>query len=328
MALLRPAAATPGQPRPATCIPGTFIQLTATDLTRSGGSWQTLFRSLRELGARRVIVQWSAFADVAFHLPQSSGARAPLEEILQRADEAGMRVLVGLAHDPAYWKQIERPDKSRFLERHAELATATASRVAPLVQKHKSFEGWYIPEEIDNLNWRDAAGQDALIGYLRRVTATLQRLAPGRPIAISAFSNGKTPAEEFQQLWQRVLKEVPAISELMFQDGVGVGHLALPQLDRYYSLLSAAAREHGRRFVPVVEMFEQTSDPHAPAGGFAARPAPLERVLQQSAIARAHQPQWVAFGVPEYLSPVGGAAATAAYRAYRRAAREQGIRCG
>lgn len=311
------------------CFSGTFIQFNEEDGQRDRRYWETLFRHFKRLRIETVIVQWASLRDVTFYPSRqlSSVKHPPLIPILEQAQRHGMRVQIGLAHDRGYWNVIEQADKSVFLRSHAQFSLTVAAELAPLVQRYRSFDGWYIGEEIDNLNWQNDVGRTALVGYLKEVVDGLTELTPGKPVAVSGFANGKAPSSELRSLWDDILKRVPKLSAVYFQDGVGVGHLTMAQLPEYLGAVADAARANKRRFVPIVEVFRQTGGPPLSEGDFKAVPAPLERVAAQYKIASQFSNDSLAFGIPEYFTPSGGAEATGAYWGYLAQMRSKRADC-
>ncbi|PYN51170.1 MAG: hypothetical protein DME00_02765, partial [Candidatus Rokuibacteriota bacterium] len=84
---------------------GTFIQLSQAHGSWSEDSWRRLFGYLAQLRTGEIVVQWTAYDDMAFYPSTrlSPVAEPPLETILTLADELDMTVRVGLAHDSAFW---------------------------------------------------------------------------------------------------------------------------------------------------------------------------------------------------------------------------------
>jgi hypothetical protein len=197
------------------------------------------------------------------------------------------------------------------------------------VYTHKSFAGWYISEEIDDINWRPADARSALISYLQQTSTFLRIISPpGTTISISGFANAKTAPEELEMFWLELLTRVGTLDRVYFQDGVGVGKLNLNNLERYYQAIKNATLASRREFIPVVEVFEQTAGEPVSPGPFAASPARLPTLLNQIKIARKYSAQPIAFGIPEYMTPSGGEPARTLYNAYLESQRTFDAACG
>ncbi len=97
-------------------VDGSFIQLTRDKAERGTEAWREDFRRLKSLGGSLVIVQWTAEEPVLyFHsatpLPGLTEERPVVERILEAAEAEGLGVVLGLQHQPAYWRQLESRDK-------------------------------------------------------------------------------------------------------------------------------------------------------------------------------------------------------------------------
>jgi hypothetical protein len=309
------------------CALGAYIQLVDENGAWPEAAWRSLFADYQKLGVKKLIIQWSVYEHKAFYASKhfASFETKPLETILTLADAADLRVLVGLSHDPHYWINIQDQDKRAYLLDRLRKNTKVAAELATLVSQHKSFAGWYISEEIDDINWQTPVARDALASYLQQTSAFLRVVSPPRTaIGISGFANAKTPPKELEAFWSDLLGRVRALDRIYFQDGIGVGKLDLKNLDRYYQAIKNATTKAGRDFIPVVEVFKQTAGEPLTPGVFAAAPTELPKLLQQLKIARQYAAQPVVFGIAEYMTPGRGDAARALYNAYLDARQDCG----
>ncbi len=319
LALLLGSTAVAGEnpTAPGPRLRGTFLQLTAAHGDWQPGDWARLFGYFKELHLSQLVIQWTVYDDLAF-FPASDfrqAANPPLPIILQQADAAGLHVLVGLAHDPGYWEKIRRdPALVEVYLRRARLRDeAIAGQLAPQLQNHPSFRGWYIPEEVDDVNWQEDPAREVLFAYLRDLSNFLHKLTPGTRVAISGFANGRTDPRTFGRFWQTLL-EATAIDAVFFQDGIGAGKLLPEELPPYLGALRQAAQSQSRELQVVVELFQQVN-----AHPFRARPASWDRVARQLEIAgRSTSGGLLGFSVPEYLTPLGGPEAERLFKAYLR----------
>jgi hypothetical protein len=295
-------------------LTGTFIQLTHAHLDWDDAQWRALFERFAALCLTELVVQWTRYDDTSFC--DNSGGPCLVETVLRHADRLGLRVLVGLVQRSDYWKRIKAPVEERraYLKELRDASLATARELAPRVEQHPSFGGWYICEEIDDVSWNGPAKRRVLVEHLADLSLQLRGLVPGEHrIGLSGFSNGALDKDGLQALWMDVLG-ASAIDILLFQDGIGVGKLPFAELDGYLAAVQQATRWADRSLWVVVEIFEQVE---GNTGGFAARPAPLARIQSQLAVAAAHADTLVAFSVPEYMTELGGAAAAELFRRYR-----------
>lgn len=311
------------------CLQGSYIQLLDQHASWSNLEWRALFDNLAALQVDYLVVQWSALDRRPFYrsVPVTGAPELPLESIVRMADAGGMRVLVGLSHDLAYWTRVGRADRRAYLVERLRINRQVAAELQPLVATHPSFVGWYISEEIDDVNWTDPVDRLALFNYLGELSNYLRKLTPAFHVGVSGFVNRRTSAPALRDFWIELLARAPAIDQVYFQDGIGVDKLTLAELPRYYSAMRDATGAAGRELVPVVEAFRQTAGAPLSKGEFKAEPATLERLGDQIAIANSYAVRHVVFGVPEYMTPAGGAPAARLYQQYLSAQRLVGRAC-
>jgi hypothetical protein len=233
--------------------------------------------------------------------------------ILKLADAAGMQVWVGLTHDSGFWEKINRDPElvKTFLTRLRLRDETLVGQLLPQLKDHPSFRGWYIPEEVDDINWQEEPAQRVLFGYLRELSAYLHKAAPGSRVAISGFSNGRIDPKAFGRFWQKMLGEA-SIDDVLFQDGVGAGKLLPEEVPVYLEALRQTVQSQARQLQVVVELFHQVS-----TSPFRAQSASWDRVAHQLEIAARYSTGGVlAFSVPEYLTPRGGPEADKLFKSY------------
>ena len=282
----------------------TFLQPLAVHLTWSPQQWELLFGELRVLGMNRLVLQWTELDALAFH-------PAPLEMIVTLAARHRLGVMVGLSHRSDYWPAIEARagDPEGFLRALRERSLAIARARAAWLRDQSAFVGWYMPEEIDDLNWRTSARQSRLQAHLAETTEALKALTPDHRVAVSGFANRGTDPAGLAALWGGLLAAAPGLDEVWFQDGVGVGKLDLAELDQMLAAVAGAVREAGRELRVIVETFAQVAGAPLNADPFRAVPAPLARVVAQLALAARWAAEPIAFSAPEYMTSWGGPAA-------------------
>jgi hypothetical protein len=304
-------------------LSGTVVQFNPQHNLRTRGDWERLFRSLRALGMTQIVVQWTVDGTAAYYPSQRfrAGPMPPLDTLLDLAEATGMRMLVGLAHDPQYWSHIvgEPAQVAHHLGRLRERSLRVARELAPRLAHRRAFEGWYLSEEIDDLNWRDPARRAIVSDHLQALTSELRTLDARARIAISGFANAGTDRAVLQAFWDGLLAEAPELGVVMFQDGVGVGKLSLEELPDVLAAVQRAVEGRRRELRVIVEVFRQTAGAPIDDRPFAAEPAPIERVRRQIAIARSFSTGLLAFTVPDYMNPDDAPAKAQLYEEYRRA---------
>ena len=282
--------------------------------------WRRLFDEFKALQVSRLVLQWSVSADLAFYPTNTlqAGSCPPLDTILGLADESGVKVSVGLWHDPEYWKNIAGPAGlvEVYLRRAALRSVQICRELTPLVRRHPSFEGWYISEEVDDTSWNEPLRRKLILEHLSVLSADLRTGLPEAKVSVSGFSNARLDPESLAQFWSSALAG-SSIDTLYFQDGIGTRKLELEYLPLYLGAVKRAAGGAGRTLGVVVEVFEQK------AGGdtavFKAVPASLSRIDRQIELAARYAgDRIVAFSLPDYMTGAAGDAPRRLLEGYMR----------
>jgi len=285
-------------------LSGTFLQLLAEHRTWSEGQWEHLFDAFRRLSLSQVIVQWvMSDSQPFFASDPAGGVKSPLQMILELGETTNIQVIIGLVHDPDYWLRITQPSAAvaSYLANRESRIVQLVTEIAPLSRNYRSFAGWFMNEEIDDINWHEPAATSVLHSYLQRVSDYLRLALPRAPIAISGFSNAHGTPAQLEVFWRELLSAAPAIGTVLFQDGVGARKLTLENLPRYLRAVRAATDATGRRLWSVVELFEQTGGAPLDSGEFRASAAPFSRVAAQLQVEAACASGLIAFSVADYL---------------------------
>lgn len=307
-----------GPPR---LLGGTFLQLTNDHAEWTLETWRDLFECLQQLQLSELVIQWTVYENTAFSPSATfdSVTKPPLETVLELADEAGIKVILGLISDPQYWETI-RQDPSlvrAYLQRLGERSESLASELAPVVHAHPSFQGWYIPQEIEDKTWGEPGRRKALFEYLRTLASRLREITPEARVAISGFSQAPAEPRTIEDFWGNLLKQAP-IDVVFFQDGIGVDNLRLDHLPDYLAAVAKAVELHSRELQVIVEIFRQVDGPPFNDHPFRAVPAPLGRIHRQmQLVAQYTSAGTIAFSVPEYMTPLGGSEAGKLFHDYR-----------
>ncbi len=299
-----------GQPRP--CFSGTFFQPLADHAGWSQAQWKTLFDRLADLKVHDVVVQWSAMGGVDF------AGNGVLGAVLDQAQARGMQVWLGLNHPDDFWTKAARQDNvvAVYL-RGLQLANAeTARKALDAAKGSPAFAGWYLTEELDDTTWGKPERRAVIGQYLRNMRQDLAALAQGKPVLVSGFANGFLSPAEYADFVREFMK-TSGLDGFLLQDGVGVRKLTVAESMLYLDAASRGARDAGARFIPVVEVLEQTAGQPIDDKPFKAVPASMDRVERQlrAAAATGGRGIW-AFSLPEYALPGLGAAQRALYDDY------------
>ena len=256
-ALIAPLAAASAEPVPP--IRGVIWQL-YEGAPEARGSWH-------RLGARELLVQWTAVDGVAY-VPgtgMSEAERIPDWARIRTEPWARGGVILGLSG------RASEQETRRSIDTMVEESLRIARLRHPF-----PIAGYYFPAEVDTY-WTDAP---------QVLPAALARLP--RPLWISVYDSENIGAERFAR-W--IASFMPRDVGVLFQDSVGI-HVRSPREARRYA--DALRRRLGRNRVRVIaEAFRQLPDQSF-------RPATAEELRPQLHAMRGYE--IYLFDGPHYVS--------------------------
>lgn len=248
---------------------GTFLQLWTAHKEWPDSRWTELFRYLRALGIKEIVIQWSRYDSIDYG-PE-------IERVLQ----GGFDVWMGLGYDSAWW---QRPSAEMILD---------SVRAVPRIA---GVRGYYLPQELEASLWGDKQRYRAMAKAIRTVRTEFH------PLAISCFTNRQGDPAELARFW-RGLQRASRFDRLLFQDGVGSGKMPLSEWRRWAAPLAPAL---GRRLTFVVETFTATGEGASWQAAPADWERITEQIAVARDIC---PNDILAFSAPEYMTPLGGEAA-------------------
>ncbi|MDF3935741.1 DUF4434 family protein [Pseudomonas citronellolis] len=231
-----------------------FYQPLNADAALDQAQWRQIWQASAAQGVRTLIVQWSAYGSDTF-----GGPGGWLERSLQQAHDAGLRLIVGLYMDPAYYRRLEELD-GPGLETYWQYQLGRSLTQQRLLRRDWKLPvaGWYLPLELDDLHFLDEGRRQTLRRQLKDFAGQLDA-----PLQLSAFSAGKL-APAVYAAW---LQDLTGLGiQVWWQDGSGTAALSPLARQAYAGALPCAVGI-------VQEAFRQTSAPGQP---FRAEPAALQ----------------------------------------------------
>ncbi|MGO4702536.1 DUF4434 domain-containing protein [Dyella sp. 2RAB6] len=226
-----------------------FYQPQTRDRELAVAQWPGWFAQLRARGFDTLVVQWTqygdAFADPAGH--------AWLLQRVREAHAAGLRIVLGLHSDPAFFQRQEMPataldDYLRSLARQdAEAARRWSGELGDA-----AIAGWYLPMEIDDRRWREPEAREVLRDYLALERRQLDRVL-ARPVFVSSFFAGHMAPAAYAQL---VADVRGSGVQAWVQDGAGTARLSRGESAVYLGA-AMSCDQKGAAGV-VYEVFRQT----------------------------------------------------------------------
>ncbi|CAI8904301.1 DUF4434 family protein [Pseudomonas sp. IT-P258] len=190
-----------------------FYQPLNVDANLSQAQWQRIWQDSAREGVHTVIVQWTAYGDSDF-----GGADGWLAGSLKQAQAQGLKLVLGLYMDPAYYQRINELDSAGLATYWQTQLGQSLARQQKLRKDWKlPVSGWYLPMELDDLHFLALDRRQRLQRQLKDFSAKLDA-----PLHISVFNVGKL-APQVNGQWLGELAN--AGIQVWWQDGAGTGRL-------------------------------------------------------------------------------------------------------
>lgn len=268
-------------------LTGTFIMLTEfgnnANARWTEQQWTDAFRAMKERKINRVVVQYSIYQNSVWYSPcnvaGNNNCKTALNTVFKAAENTGIKVFTGLSFSPD-WNIINKSQPvlyENLLKQHRQ----NVDELAQLFGSSPAFGGWYIPQEINDLEWQ-GENRTLLFNWLRDVSDYAHQKVPGKPVMIAPFFNLWQPADELARWYDEMLKTARNIDEIYPQDGVGTTQKnATIDTPHYFPYLKEVCRKHKRKFGITVEAFHQLTGWPVNNDKFSAAPADAETFRTQ-----------------------------------------------
>ncbi len=234
--------------------------------------WRTKLQEMKAAGIDQLAMLATALKDKAYFktdvFPQKwqLAVDDPIETVLDEADMLGIKVYVstgfyGNWRDP--WTNITDP---KVLGR----TLRAMNELAGLYGHHKSFYGWYYPDET----WINGYMDEKFIEYVNLSSAEVHRLGSRFKTLIGPYGTKDLHADD---RYARDLERLD-VDFIAYQDEVGVEKSTPDQTERYFKALKKAHDKAGRaKLWADVELFRFEGEVY----NSALMPAPFERIKKQ-----------------------------------------------
>ncbi|WP_162253129.1 DUF4434 domain-containing protein [Rhodanobacter sp. Soil772] len=231
-----------------------FYQPQLRDREVAQAQWPSAFAQVRARGFDTLVVQWTQYGD-AFGDP---AGHAWLLQRVREAHAAGLRIVLGLDSDPAFFQRQEASPVAldtylrTLSRRNAEAARRWVDDLGSA-----AIVGWYLPLEIDDRRWRDPAVRRQLLDYLAAERRQLDGIAQ-RPVYVTSFFAGNMTPTRYAELLTDVQRSGV---RAWVQDGAGTGRLGRGERELYLGAASQCAGSHAHGIVH--EIFRQIGEDSA-----------------------------------------------------------------
>jgi hypothetical protein len=239
---------------PVDAVTAIFYQPQLRDREVARAQWPPVFAQVRARGFDTLVVQWTqyggAFGDPAGH--------AWLLQRVREAHAAGLRIVLGLDSDPAFFQRQEASPVAldtyllTLSRRNAEVARRWIDDLGS-----EAIVGWYLPIEIDDRRWRDPAVRRQLQDYLAAERRQLDAIAR-RPVYVTSFFAGNMTPSRYAELLADVQRSGVRV---WVQDGAGTARLGRGERELYLGAAGQCAGSHAHGVV--YEIFRQIGEDSA-----------------------------------------------------------------
>jgi len=233
--------------------------------------WKTMIFDMHEIGFEYLVLKAVSLDGKAFY-PSKIQPRHdyvcedPLEAILSAADECGVKFFIG--NDFWYgWSQVEKIMQE---EASWSLREKGMEELAEKYAHHKSFYGWYYPNETG----LRSVMHEIAFKYVNRCSQIARSLTPN---ALTMYAPYGTQFVTLNDDYIRQLEQLD-VSIIAYQDEVGVKKIQVGEAGKYFEDLYFMHAKAGRsRLWADVEIFDYEGEVYRSPG----IPTTFERVLQQ-----------------------------------------------
>lgn len=233
--------------------------------------WREKIREISSLGMEYVVVMATALYDRCF-FPSSVFPLAdmpcgnPVEEILDEADKCGVKVFLGNGFYGDWRRAGENIRSQAVIDR----SFRAMEELAALYGHHKSFYGWYFPDETCII----LRFSKDFIKYVNLCSARCRELTPEKKTLIAPYGTNLVLSGDY---FARSLAETD-VDFIAYQDEVGVKKTRVDSTERIFERLRRAHDKAGRAELWAdIELFDFEGMVYKSA----LVPAPFERIKKQ-----------------------------------------------
>ncbi len=239
--------------------------------TFTADQWDRKVKEIADAGLKYLVLLHVAIDGKTFYpsklLPKHQlGCDDPLETVLSAADKYGIRFFISNDFF-GEWTNVELMMKDKTIN---SLRLKAMNEVAEKYSHHKSFYGWYFPNET-SIN---GSFRDFFIEYVNSCSSEAKKLTPEAKTLIAPYGTRLVNADD------KFVKQLTQldVSFIAYQDEVGVNKTRVDESAGFFEKLNKAHSKAGRSELWAdVEFFNFEGETYKSA----LIPAPWERVIKQ-----------------------------------------------
>ncbi len=237
----------------------------------TAAQWRTKVREISALGMEYIVVMATALYDRCYFKSSvfpfaDMPCENPIEEILSEADECGVKVFLGNGFYGDWRRAGENIKSQPVIDR----SFRAMDELACLYGHHKSFYGWYFPDETCII----LRFSKDFIKYVNLCSARCRLLTPEKKTLIAPYGTNLVLSSDY---FVRSLAETD-VDFIAYQDEVGVKKTKVDRTEKIFDRLRRAHDKAGRAELWAdIELFDFESMVYKSA----LIPAPFERIKKQ-----------------------------------------------
>jgi len=241
-----------------------FYQPWQSDIEKSDIFWNNKFAEIKNAGFSTLLVQWSVYGEINYAtstIDTDTRSEEPsfLARLLTMASQYNINIIIGLYNDPGWFAHIKEDPLALdfYLRKIRSKHLAQARKISDEFKDHPALTGWYLPEEIDDKEWRSPEKQKLLTTHLQESTHQLAPLAPGRTVMISSFFAGFMTPDSYSSMLTHLQEGNNFL--WLIQDGLGTGRLSTTETSRYLQVIAEKALRDTLAYKGILEIFTQSA---------------------------------------------------------------------
>lgn len=270
----------------------------------TGPDFSAEYDAMQAVAMHHVIWQWTvdsknkqAYYPTTLPGVARISSKDLVEISLNEAKKKGLKVWLGLNWNDDWFKNYANNEK--WLTNEVSLSK---NIVQELWRQYgnayaNTIAGFYLPMEVDNVNFRDMEKQQRIARAYKEITEEIHNTT-AKPVMIAPFFNQNTGQGVFKyaDMWGDILKVAP-IDVIALQDGIGCGHASVSTIGKWLDALETKIRE----VRPETQLW---SDLETFTPGL--KPAPIERIMSQISAEHPYVSKFTSFSFNHYDSPNNG----------------------
>ena len=259
-------------------LDGIFFQPLYVDLELRAGQWDERIAALKQSGVDRFFLQWTVYGEADFLNLYTADGRPFLLTLANALERHGIELILGLVADPQWFAKVESLQGQALNNYLAALRLDTIRQAGNILSEYPDLEiaGWYLPEEIAGVHWREKDRLDILLNHFQQIAIQLRRFSPDPTLYVSAFASEFGEPGNYIDVLTRLSEVLPIF--ILHQDGSGTR--AISSTSSAYIIEELHRKLDNDRWGIIVELFRQqpTAD-----GTFLAVPTESDELIAQFA---------------------------------------------